>query len=391
MKVCFLTATYPPNTTGGVGEVVYNLQKYLSSDGIQTCVITSGQSHRMHDNVIWIPCSKTSFVPSSAIFYLRKLRKMDFDVLNIQEESGLGVAPFLLARKKRTKIVTTLHTSYIQEARALRPLIVDEHRIASPTIDELMTKYLLMPLKFFGAYIDSAISHKVIAVCRKTMEDCRVEFGIAKNKMTVIHNGVDLEKFNPKVSGSAVREAYKLKDRPVILYVGRAEIRKGLFLLLLSMQKVISEVPSARLVIVGGHVRTASMDVFLNNLGIQDSVIFAGRVREDLLPQYYAASDLVVLPSTYEGLPLVVLEAMASAKPTVAARVGGVPEAIEDHENGILFEPGDVSAMSKGILLLLQNHSMRARMGSRGRTMAQQRFNWKVIARQYVREFEALS
>jgi glycosyltransferase involved in cell wall biosynthesis len=100
---------------------------------------------------------------------------------------------------------------------------------------------------------------------------------------------------------------------------------------------------------------------------------------------------LVVLPSTYEGLPLIVLEAMASAKPIVASRVGGVPEAIEDYKNGILFESGDVSAMSKDILFLLQNDSIRARMGARGRIMAQQRFDWKIIAQQYVKEFEALT
>jgi len=358
--------------------------------GVDTFVITSGQTNPADTNILRIPCGKTSFVPLSATYFLRKVKKMDFDVINIQEESGLGVVPFLFARKARTKIATTLHTSYIQEAKALRPLVVGGHTLASPTRDEFVSKYLLTPVKFLGAYVDSMVSDRVIAICRKTMEDCRIEFRIPQSKMSLVYNGVDIDKFNLQVEGSVVRDFYKLRDRPVMLYVGRSEIRKGLLLLLWSLQGILSEVSDARLIVVGANMPTESMNAFLSHLGIQENVIFAGKVREDLLPQYYSACDLVVLPSTYEGLPLVVLEAMASGKPVVASRVGGVPEAVENGKNGILFESGDVAEMAKSIVFLLRNGSIRRRMGASGRRIAERKFDWGIIAKQYLKEFEDL-
>jgi glycosyltransferase involved in cell wall biosynthesis len=391
VKVCIVTSTFPPNIIGGVGEVASNLQKFLTDYGVDTYVITSGQNHLQEQAcVVRIPCGKTLFTPSSTVYYLRKIRKMHFDIVNIQEESGLGIAPFLFARKSQIKLVTTLHTSYIQEAIALRSLKVGEHVLASPTRTELITKYLLTPAKFFGAFVDSIIADKVIAICRKTMEDCRADFRIPQMKMSVVYNGVDIEKFTPNVEGGIIRNLYDLRNKPAILYIGRAEIRKGLLLLLWSLKGVVAEFKDVRLIIVGGHVRTEPINALLNQLGIQGNVIFAGTVQEDILPQYYSACDIVVLPSTYEGLPLIVLEGMSSGKPIVASRVGGVPEAVQDGKNGILFEPGDVTGMTKSIVFLLQNSSMRRRFGAMSREIAKERFDWRTIARQYIKEFEAL-
>jgi len=390
VRVCILTATFPPYTTGGVGEVAYNLQRFLGDCGIEVSVITSGRDERKDSNVMRIPCGKTLFAPLSPAYYVTRMSKMRFDVINVQEESGMCVAPLLLANRNRTKIVTTLHTSYLQEARALRPLVVDGHTLASPSRSELMTKYLLMPLKFFGAYVDSLVSDRVIAICKQTLSDCLTEFNIPRSKMGLVYNGVDIEKFTPRIEGGSVRDEHALGDKPVILFVGRAEIRKGLFLLLWAMKGVVAELADATLLVVGAHARTESVEALLKHLDIQRNVIFAGNVPVDRLPNYYGACNLVVLPSTYEGLPLIVLEGMASGKPIVASRVGGVPEAVENGTNGILFESEDTAEMTRSILSVLRDQSTGKRMGERGRTIAEQRFAWKIIARQYLREFAAL-
>lgn len=390
MKVCIVTATYPPNTVGGVSEVAYNLQKHLIECGIETVVFTSGPNHSKAGHALRTPCGKRLFVMMSLPYYLKSLRKMHFDVVNIQEENGMGIAPVLRAAKRFTKIVTTLHTSYVEEARSLRPLVVDKRVIERPTVGEHVTKYILTPPKFFGAYLDSVLSHRIIAICRKTQVDCSREFAIPETRFSVIHNGVDIERFNVKDRGHFVRAEYELGDKPVVLYVGRAEIRKGLFLLLWSLRDVMTEIPEVRLIVVGAPERTKEMESLLGQLGIRENVILAGKVPGAQLPDYYSACDITVLPSLYEGLPLVVLESMASGKPTIATKVGGVPEAVEDGGSGILFDAGNVRQMARAITFLLRDHSTRRRMGSRAREIAEKKFDWRRIAQRYKDEFELL-
>jgi len=390
LKVCLVTSTYPPDTLGGVGEVVYNLQKYLIGHGVETYVFTSGKDSPEYPRTIRTRCSKRAFFPMSIPYYLKKVRGMRFDIFNIHQESGMSIAPFIMATKGRTKVVTTVHTSLIEEARALRGFAICGNNIAELTLDEYVTKYLLTPVKFIGAYLDLAISDGIVAECEKTKKDCARDFGVQEESISVIHNGVDLERFSPAVSGNMVRDKHSLGDDPVVFWIGRGEIRKGLHFIIYSLRDIVAEIPSVRLVIVGATERAGWIESTVSQMGMKDNVIIAGKVAGALLPHYYAASNVVVLPSLYEGLPTVMLEAMASGKPVIASRVGGVPEAIENSRNGVLVEPGNVSQLTKSILLLLKNEPLRKKMGQEAREIVEKRHDWNEIARRYLREFEML-
>ena len=108
------------------------------------------------------------------------------------------------------------------------------------------------------------------------------------------------------------------------------------------------------------------------------------------LPFYYSACDIVAVPSLQEGFPVVVLEAMASGRPVVASRVGGIPEAIETGSNGILFEPGNVCELTQALVTLLDNECLRRKMGREARLVAESKYDWKKIADRYMAEFKSL-
>ena len=145
---------------------------------------------------------------------------------------------------------------------------------ANPTIDEYAVKYLLTPIKFLGTYIDCAVSERIVAVSSRTAEECRADYRIPEQKVSVIYNGVDLTEFNPHVSRTRIRNRFSLDGKPVILAVGCATIRKGMPYLLQSMIDVSEKMPDARLIIVGSNRYKDQMQLLSRDLGILQKVIF---------------------------------------------------------------------------------------------------------------------
>jgi len=389
VKICFVTSIYPPSSLGGPGEVAYNLQKYFLECGIETYVFTCGTHDRRYPNTIRTRCNKRLFPPLSP-FYYREIRKMQFDILNIHSESGMGIAPFLFIRRK-PKVVTTLHTEYLTEARATKPIALGGSVIAKPSLREMLTKYVSTPLKFAGTYLDIKVSDQIIAVSEKTKKDYVRQHQIPEGKISVIYNGVDSQRFNPKISGDIVRENYSIGTSPLILVVARGMISKGILYVFFALREIVKVMPNVKLMVVGTEAKykeqTASV---INNLKIPTSVILVERVPNYDMPYYYSSSDVVVISSLLENFPIVALEALSSGKPVIASRVGGIPELIKNNENGILVEPANVDQMVGALFRLLENSSMRTSMGDMGRKIVEEKFDWKKIGREYLKEFEKL-
>ncbi len=131
---------------------------------------------------------------------------------------------------------------------------------------------------------------------------------------------------------------------------------------------------------VGGGELADYNKELARDLGLEGSVVFAGSVSEDLLPQYYAACDLFVLPSrdSSEGYGLALLEAMATRKPVIGSRVGGIVDVIQDQITGILVQPNEPTALANAILNLLRNNELRLRMGGAARRFAEQN-DWERV------------
>lgn len=193
----------------------------------------------------------------------------------------------------------------------------------------------------------------------------------------VIPNAVDAERFHPGVSGAAIRERHGLspEDR-VVLFVGRLVRHKGIEYVLQSLQRV-----DAHLLIAGEGEYAPQLRTLAGELGLQGRAVFAGRISEADKPAYFAACDLLVLPSVsrLEAFGIAALEAMASGKPVVVSNVPGVREVIVDGEEGRLVEPMDTRSLAYRLEELLSDPSERERMGRRGRETVERHFTIRSV------------
>jgi len=218
---------------------------------------------------------------------------------------------------------------------------------------------------------------RVIAVSQATGGYHRRRNLVRRQRLEVIHNFIDAERF--AAAGAGVRTAVlgSLGIEPTALVVGAVGAtipEKGLAHLIEAWPRVRAAVPHARLLIVGagpdGHA--AELRAAAQRLGLNGSVLQTGH-RDDV-PQLLAALDGFVSASLAENLPLSILEAMAAGVPVVATAVGGVPECVRDGETGVLVAPGDSAALAAALTALLCDADLRLRLGAAGRRWVREHF-----------------
>jgi len=232
-------------------------------------------------------------------------------------------------------------------------------------------KYLLFRRRIAGVLCDETIC--VSNAVRETLVD---HYLYPDDKITTIHNGVDLNHYGRRVERSnGVRETLKISPQDDLLVcVSRLDRVKTVDLLLRALAIVCKEHPSCKCVIVGDGELNNALRSMSMELGLSPSVIFVGHA-QDVRP-YLAAGDIFVLPSSrIEGLPLVLLEAMASGLPCIAADVGGNKEVVLHERNGLIVRPGSVNELARAITYLLSHKQQRVEMGANGRETVQAHFD----------------
>jgi len=194
-------------------------------------------------------------------------------------------------------------------------------------------------------------------------------------KIHLISNGVDTKRFNPALNGNIIRKRFAVEDKQVIFTLRHHSPRYGITYLLLAAKLVLDKRKDVAFIIGGSGPLLDYHKMLTRRLGISSYVLFTGRIPQEELPLYYAASDVVVVPSLQEAWGLVATEAMACGKPVVASRVGGLPDQVIDGYNGFLVSPRDPKALADRILYLLENPSEARRMGLNGRKLAEEQFD----------------
>ena len=200
--------------------------------------------------------------------------------------------------------------------------------------------------------------------------------------LTVLHPGVDPDRFEPSQDGEPVRADLGIGEGPVVMCASRLVRRKGQDVLIKAMDLVTKLVPGVVLLLVGDGPEVERLRS-LAERAPPGSVLFAGQVPDPHLPRYYAACDLFAMPCRsrwggleVEGFGIVYLEAGATGRAVVAGRSGGAPEAIADQETGLLVEGREPKAVALSIARLLLDPGFRKRMGAAGRARVLDRFTW---------------
>lgn len=184
-------------------------------------------------------------------------------------------------------------------------------------------------------------------------------------KIAIVHCGVDPAAYRRDPGGTGKRVAF----------VGRLDPVKGALLLVEAMAEVLKVHPDATLTLAGDGPARAPAEARTRELGISAAVRFAGFMTQGQVADLLATSDMLVLPSFAEGLPVVYMEALASLIPVVASRVAGVQELVEDGVTGYTVPPGDIASILDRILRLMANPSAAQAMGEAGRKAVEAGFD----------------
>jgi glycosyltransferase involved in cell wall biosynthesis len=240
---------------------------------------------------------------------------------------------------------------------------------------------------YFYGVVDRFIlrSYGNIVAVSEGVREYLLRAGVRASKISMIRNGIDLRAFEH--ASPVVKEELDWSAYPLVGLVGRLSEEKGVDIFLASAVCVLSQLPDTKFVVVGDGPDRAKLEALIDELGIRGSVHMLGR-RDDM-PAVYASLDLMVSSSRREGLPMAILEGMASRLPLVATAVGGVPTIILDGRTGVLVPTVDPALLAAGIVELLQNLAQRERLGSAARQLVEDEFSAQRMTADYLRLYEA--
>ena len=338
-------------TNGGAQEHVYSLVTRLNPE-----------------------CYEVRVVSLSHGSSVRRLQRAGIDVTVIDEpddrravrelaDSVASFAPEIIHNHMyRAEVIGTRAALLLGEMGCKRPAIISTvHSSRIRCVDDRQTLRQLTPLMDRLIVVSKAIEQKV-------REEGRVGAPVS-----LIYNGVDLQRYNHQQPCCTLHEEYGIpEDAPIVGVVARLEAEKGHRTLIDAWPEVLAAVPNAWLLVIGEGSERDALEAEAASLGVSERVVFTGR-REDV-PAVTAALDVAVLPSYREAQGLSVLEAMALSRPVVASNVGGIPEMIEDGVTGLLVPPGNREALAGAINRLLSDHPYADMLAKRGHDLVHERF-----------------
>jgi glycosyltransferase involved in cell wall biosynthesis len=319
--------------------------------------------------------TRFGFFPEMLIFSIRMipllkelLRFETFDILHDVQSLGYGL---LLAKGFGLPLVTTVH----------HPLTIDY--AASLERDRNFKEHyytvVFYPLKMQGRVIRRL--DRVITSSEETAREITRSFRVRPERIRNVYNGLDSEFLRP-LNGSQ-----RISKR--LLFVGNTDdTKKGIVYLLRAMTLLPKEV-TLTIVDQGKPFKTYAPGL-AEDWGLSDRVVFTGKMPTTKLIDLYRQSEVVVLPSLYEGFGLPAAEAMACETPVVATHVGALPEVVGEEGSGVLVPPRDPDALAAAIRETLEDPEQRAAMGRKGRQRVEELFTWEKVAERTVNVYREL-
>jgi glycosyltransferase involved in cell wall biosynthesis len=362
--------TLPETDISGVGEQVVQLAAGLRELGHEVRILGRRSTG--------ISASKLLFPLCVVPEFWRAARDFRPHVVQVHESDGAMVALVVrtlqAVQEPRPVLVALQQVSYLEEIRAVRPIRVAGRVLGRPGLKELRFRWLKAPMQVLFGCLTAYLADRRLAPSRQTAEEIERDYR------------VDSVKVLPNVTGArevaAPGRASETGDS--LLFVGRLRVRKGVEVLLHAAEKLRRRRPGTRLVIVGEGEHRRRLERTARSLSLDGAVEFRGACPPEEIPRLMASARALVVPSIYEGMPLVILEAMAAGLPVVASSVSGIPEVVEDGESGWLVPPEDVEALVEALEEALADPGEAHRRGQSGRRWVEAAANPVEAARQWL-------
>ncbi len=245
------------------------------------------------------------------------------------------------------------------------------------------------PVVYFYGTVDRYVlrSYAAVIAVSDEVKSRLLSAGVRKDKVYSISNGIDLRPFIKATAALTPDPAPAMTL--TVGWIGRLSPEKGADIFLRAAAQVLIQCPQTRFLVIGDGPEIAMLHALANELKIKENVLFMGR-RGDM-PSVYASVDVMVSSSRQEGLPMAILEGMASALPMVVTAVGDVPVVVLDGSTGIVVPPENVDLLAGGIVQLLQSADLRASYGAAARKRVEREFSAQRMTTNYLETYrEAL-
>ena len=377
MKILMLTWEYPPRIVGGIARVVHDLSKRLIKDGHEVTVVTyrDGSNIPEYENDKGVNVYRVDNYMIHPNNFIDWIMQLNFNLIAkateiINKEGGFDVIhahDWLVAYAAKTlknsfgiPIVATIHAT---EAGRNSGIHDNTQRYINDT--EWLLTYEATEVIVNSNYMKGEIQRL---------------FGLPFEKINVVANGVNLNKFTGMDRDYSFRRRFAMDNEKIILFMGRLVYEKGVQHLIAAMPKVLSRYHDAKLVIVGKGGMLDELRAQANALGISNKVYFAGYMNGKDVEKMYKAADISVFPSTYEPFGIVALEGMLAERPIVVSDAGGLGEIVEHRETGMKSYCGNPNSIADSILELLFNPELCANIVKKAKVKVKNNYNWAKIA-----------
>lgn len=377
MRVLLIANTLPPHDLSGVGEQVIQLAAGLRQSGCDVRILGRGPEGARGPKALF---------PVAVVAPCRRaLAGFRPDVVQVHESDGALAAVLVRWTRRGARgplLVALQQVSYREERAAVRPLVHQGRVLGAPGAVERRFRWLKAPVQILLGRLSARLADLVLAPSRATAAELERDYGA--RRVGVL----------PNVTGGLPVEPVPVAGfEPAtgdLLFVGRLRIRKGVEVALEAMARLAGEGRPARLLIAGEGEHRARLEACAAGLGLgRERVRFLGRASAGQVRWLLQRTAALVVPSTYEGMPLVVLEAMAAGLPVVASRVSGIPEVVVDGETGWLVPTEDPPALASALAHLLADTAEGERRGAAGRARCAALFRPEHAARQWLEQVES--
>ena len=401
IRLLTLTTTFPRHLEDTTPAFVYELCDWLANHGIDTTVLAP------HDKDAQLTESMGNLkIRRFPYFYPTRYQRLCYNG---------GILPNLrrshLAKLQLLTLVMSETYHSLKICRSERVNLIHSHWIVPSGFVGATCKRILgirhlstihaadifglekIPLRRnIAAYVVRNSDHITVVsthikerLLRLLPSDMRAE---TESKLQVIPMGIHTKLFENSLSPTTLRMRYGVKSGTVLLFVGRLAEKKGVPYLIKAMTKITSENSDVTLLVCGEGPMREELHRMTEELGLDRFVTFVGYVTGAKKADYFNMSDIVIVPSIVddsgdtEGLPVVILEALAAGKPIVASDVGGIKDVIQDRRNGLLIPPKEPDRISASTQLLISESELSGQISSNAKATARD-YDWSTIGSKY--------
>jgi len=378
INVLMLSWEFPPRVVGGIAAHLYDLSRALVKKGAKVTVITCDfpetEKEEYVDGVYVYRVDSYHFPsPDFASWTLLMNLNMQKEALDLVNSMGLDkidiihahdwlVAPTAIALKHcfRKPLIATIHSTEYGRRRGINS---DYQR-------------MIHEIEWWLTYE----SWKTICCSKYMSEQVAHVFGLPKDKITIIPNGVDPSKFYFEFNHEDFKKKFAFPWEKIVLFVGRLVPEKGVNVLIGAVPKILSSYPNVKFIVVGdGYTKSSAMDLAWY-FGVYHKIFFTGFVEESTLRSLYKIADVVTVPSVYEPFGIVALEAMAANVPLVVSDSCGLPEIVEHDVDGVKVHPDNSDSLASGLLRILTDSGYADKIRNNASKKIHEIYNWDRIA-----------